>query len=138
MKTQALADATAVLSAAGHKILRVPEKVPAPDAAPPPEIAETPEPPYYAVIFTSLRTDRDEGYSKTAAEMMALAAEQPGFLGVESAREGLGITVSYWSDMESIRNWKANAAHKAARKKGKSLWYSDYRVRISKVEESYG
>ncbi|MCG8615362.1 MAG: antibiotic biosynthesis monooxygenase, partial [Desulfobacterales bacterium] len=85
-----------------------------------------------------LRTDRDEGYSKTAAEMMALAAEQPGFLGVESAREGLGITVSYWSDMESIRNWKTNAAHKAAQKKGKALWYSDYRIRISKVEESYG
>ncbi len=69
-------------------------------------IADTPKPPYYAVIFTSLRTEEDSGYAAMAEKMLALAAEQPGFLGVESAREGVGITVSYWTDMEAIRLWK--------------------------------
>ena len=77
------------------------------------QIVKTPAPPYYAVVFTSIRSDTDEGYSTAAAKMMALASEQPGFLGVESVREqsGLGITVSYWKDEESIRRWKDHTAH---------------------------
>jgi len=71
-------------------------------------IANTPKPPYYAVIFTSHRTESDNGYGKMAGKMVELASKQPGFIGVESAREDVGITVSYWSDLESIKNWKAN------------------------------
>ncbi|MCG8633771.1 MAG: ACT domain-containing protein [Desulfobacterales bacterium] len=137
VKTQALADATAVLSAAGHKIIRTRDKD-KPDPPPVSPIAETPEPPYYAVIFTSVRTNGNEGYKKTAEEMVALAKEQPGFLGVESARDGLGITVSYWSDLKAIQDWKANADHRIAQKKGKEDWYSGYKIRISKVEREYG
>lgn len=101
-------------------------------------IAPTPEPPYYAVIFTSVRTDGDAGYGAMAERMDALAREQPGYLGVESAREGIGITVSYWRNLESIRAWKANAEHLFAQQAGRSTWYSDYRVRIAKVERDYG
>jgi len=101
-------------------------------------IAATPPPPYYAVIFTSLRTDGDNGYGAMAQRMDELAAQQPGYLGVESAREGLGITVSYWRDLASIRAWKANAEHLYAQQTGRSTWYSDYRVRIAKVERDYG
>lgn len=79
-----------------------------------PLIASTPEPPYYAVIFTSLRTDGDNGYGEMAVRMVELAAQQPGFLGVESAREEVGITVSYWKDLESIKAWKADLEHKEA------------------------
>ena len=101
-------------------------------------IANTPKPPYYAVIFTSQRTDTDNGYGETANRMVELAAQQPGYLGIESAREGLGITVSYWSDLESIKNWKANIEHQQAQKSGKEQWYSAFKVRISKVERDYG
>jgi heme-degrading monooxygenase HmoA len=101
-------------------------------------IAKTPEPPYYAVIFTSLRNDDIEGYLETANRMVELAAEQPGFLGVESAHEDLGITVSYWSDLESIKKWKANAEHRVAQKMGMDKWYSTYMTRISLVERDYG
>lgn len=102
-------------------------------------IARTPPPPYYAVIFTSLRTDADDaGYQAMAQHMDALAAGQPGYLGVESAREGVGITVSYWRDLESIRAWKANAEHLMAQRTGRSTWYTDYRTRIAKVERDYG
>ena len=102
-------------------------------------IARTPPPPYYAVIFTSLRTDDDDaGYQAMAQQMDALAAQQPGYLGVESAREGVGITVSYWRDLASIRAWKANAAHLVAQRTGRSTWYTDYRTRIAKVERDYG
>lgn len=101
-------------------------------------IAKTPKPPYYAVIFTSHRTDGDNGYGEMAVKMVELAAAQPGFLGVESAREEVGITVSYWSDLESIKAWKANAEHRAAQEKGREEWYSNFRVRISKVEREYG
>ena len=101
-------------------------------------IANTPEPPYYAVIFTSLRTDGDNGYGAMAERMDALAAQQPGYLGVESAREGLGITVSYWRDLASIRAWKANAEHLVAQQTGRSSWYTDYKTRICKVERDYG
>ena len=100
-------------------------------------IAQTPEPPYYAVIFTSLRTDGDHGYAAMARQMLELAASQPGFLGVESAREQLGITVSYWADLESIRRWKAHSAHREAQRLGRETWYAEYRVRIAKIERDY-
>ncbi len=101
-------------------------------------IASTPQPPYYAVIFTSLRTEGDRNYGAMAERMATLAAEQPGYLGAESARDGLGITVSYWRDLASIRAWKANAEHLMAQQTGRSTWYADYRVRIARVERDYG
>jgi heme-degrading monooxygenase HmoA len=101
-------------------------------------IADTPTPPYYAVIFSSHRNDDLEGYSETAARMVELAAEQPGFLGVESVREDLGITVSYWSDLESIKRWKAQAEHRVAQRMGMHKWYSSYKTRIALVERDYG
>lgn len=100
-------------------------------------IAATPQPPYYAVIFTSLRTEGDQGYAAMAERMAALAAQQPGYLGAESARDGVGITVSYWRDLESIRAWKAHSEHLLAQQTGRSQWYADYRVRIARVERDY-
>ena len=94
-------------------------------------ISSTPKPPYYAVIFTSLRTDGDNGYGEAAERMVELAKQQKGVLGIESAREELGITVSYWIDLESIKLWKRNAEHINAQKKGHSIWYSNFKVRIS-------
>ncbi len=102
------------------------------------EIAGTPKPPYYAVIFTSILTEGDNGYGETAVRMMDLAAQQPGFLGVESARQHVGITVSYWSSLEAISHWKQNSEHLVAQKYGRSRWYADFRIRISKVEREYG
>lgn len=101
------------------------------------EIASTPKPPYYAVIFTSHRTDGDNGYSEMAKKMNELAEKQPGFLGVESARESVGITVSYWSDLESIKLWKSNSEHILAQQKGRDIWYSEFKTRICKVERDY-
>jgi heme-degrading monooxygenase HmoA len=100
-------------------------------------IAQTPEAPYYAVIFSSLTTEASQGYAETAAGMVELAAQQPGFLGVESAREELGITVSYWADLDSIKAWKHNAEHLLAQKMGRDKWYSDYKTRIARVERDY-
>ena len=103
-------------------------------------IAKTPKPPYYAVVFTSLRTDTEDGYEQMAKKMAAIASEQPGFLGIESVREenGLGITVSYWKDKDSIRGWKNHAAHQQAQRFGKEKWYQHYRIRVAKVEKDYG
>ncbi|MGB5372117.1 MAG: antibiotic biosynthesis monooxygenase [Flavobacteriaceae bacterium] len=93
--------------------------------------------PYYAVIFTSARTEGDHGYSEMAQRMEALASKQPGFLGVESARSELGITVSYWESLAAIADWKANADHLFAQQKGISDWYQWYKVRICLVEREY-
>lgn len=101
-------------------------------------IAKTPKPPYYAVIFTSIRTEGDNGYGEMASKMVELASKQPGFLGMESAREDVGITVSYWADLESIKNWKENIEHQHAQKSGREKWYSSYKTRISKVEHDFG
>lgn len=101
-------------------------------------IANTFSPPYYAVIFTSLRTEVDEDYDAMADWMMQLAGEQDGFLGVETARDQVGITVSYWRDEESIKNWRNNMEHIEAREKGRSHWYKSYMVRVAKVERAYG
>ena len=97
------------------------------------------EPPYYAVIFSSLRTPEDRGYEAMADRMVELASEQPGYLGVESARDttGFGITVSYWESMQSISNWKANAEHKVAQETGMRDWYAHYELRIACVERAY-
>ena len=100
-------------------------------------IAQTPAPPYYAVIFTSLRNEGDFGYAAMAEKMLALAAQQPGYLGVESAREDIGITVSYWSNLESIQRWKSNVDHQLAQKLGRDRWYRSYTTRIAKVERDY-
>jgi len=100
-------------------------------------ISKTPKPPYYAVIFTSLRTEVLEDYDKTSLRMIELAKNYDGFLGVESARSKLGITISYWKSLASIKNWKKDSEHAIAQKKGKELWYQSYRVRISKVEREY-
>lgn len=103
-----------------------------------PQLANTPAPPYYAVIFTSLRTDVDLGYAEMADKMVALAATMPGFLGVESARDVTGITVSYWADLESIRAWKYQSDHVVARDMGREHWYKCYKLRVAKVEREYG
>ena len=101
-------------------------------------LANTPNPPYYAVIFTSTLKDSGDGYAEEANKMVALAQQQPGFLGIESARQEVGITVSYWSDLESIKQWKANSDHLTAQKMGHELWYQSFKVRVSKVERDYG
>lgn len=101
-------------------------------------IVETPEPPYTAVIFTSLRTEGDNGYAAMDREMDRLAAEQDGYLGIEAAREGLGITVSYWRDETSARAWKGVAAHLVAQRRGREEWYAAYRVRVATVHREYG
>jgi len=101
-------------------------------------IANTPEPPYYAVIFSSLRTEEIDGYAEMADLMIELASKQEGFIGVESARNDLGITVSYWKDLESIRKWKQHSDHLNAQKKGRTDWYKHYKTRVAKVERDYG
>lgn len=100
-------------------------------------IADTPRPPYYAVIFTSCASSDTHGYGAMAEEMVALAAQQPGYLGMESAREDVGITVSYWSDLDAISNWKANLRHQDAQRLGRERWYDSYKTRIARVERDY-
>jgi len=101
-------------------------------------IAQTPKPPYYAVIFSSLRTNTNQDYDKVSERMMYLAKKQEGFLGVESVRDNLGITVSYWKDLDAIKNWKNNLEHSSAREKGREIWYDRFKIRICKVEKEYG
>ena len=100
-------------------------------------IAKTPDPPYYAVIFTSRQTSDVEGYAAMSSRMKELATQQPGFLGIESAREEVGITVSYWKDLESIKAWKTHVEHLQAQEAGRVIWYSYYKVRIARVERDY-
>jgi heme-degrading monooxygenase HmoA len=103
-------------------------------------LARLPDPPYFAVIFSTRRTNGDNGYLEMADIMEKLAAEQPGYLGIESARDpaGFGITVSYWKDEESILAWKRNAEHSVARQLGRDKWYEAYELRVAKVERAYG
>jgi heme-degrading monooxygenase HmoA len=101
-------------------------------------IAKTPKPPYYAVIFSSLRTEGDNDYNAMSEHMVELAQQQPGYLGHESARDGLGITVSYWKSIEDIKSWKMHAEHIIAQSKGKREWYTAYKTRICLVERDYG
>jgi len=100
-------------------------------------IASTPNTPYYAVVFSTIRTNIDEGYEETAHKMEELAKLQEGYLGIESARTAIGITVSYWKSLDAISKWKNNVEHTIARNKGRELWYQAYKLRICKVERDY-
>ena len=100
-------------------------------------IANTPKPPYYAVIFTSTMLEDVMDYEDMSNKMIELAKKQEGFLGIESARNELGITVSYWNSLDAIKKWKLNLEHTEAREKGRSTWYKKFKVRISKVERDY-
>ena len=103
-------------------------------------LVHTPDPPYWAVIFTSRRTEGDRGYAAMAEQMERLAAQQPGYLGIETARglDGIGITVSYWASEAALRAWKANVEHRVAQDMGRREWYAEYTIRIAKVERAYG
>jgi heme-degrading monooxygenase HmoA len=104
-------------------------------------LAPLPEPPYYAVIFASLRTPEDDaGYGATAERMGELAATMPGFLGIDSARgpDGVGITVSYWASEAAIEHWRAQAEHLLAQKMGRAKWYERFTLRVARVERAYG
>lgn len=105
-----------------------------------PRFAPTPQPPYYAAIFTSQRTAGDQGYGAMADRMLELAGQQPGYLGAESVRDahGFGITVSYWSSEAAIRDWKQHAEHQVAQAQGHARWYQHFELRIAKVERAYG
>jgi len=94
-------------------------------------------PPYYAVIFTSVKKENAEGYEQMAEKMVTLAKQQPGFIGVESARNEIGITVSYWQSLEAISLWKQHTQHLIAQELGKNNWYKHYKVRICLVEREY-
>ena len=96
--------------------------------------ARTPDPPYFAVIFTAI----DDGYGAMGDRMVELASQQPGFLGVESVRDanGLGITVSYWSSLEAIAAWRAHAEHRVAQASGRRKWYEHFELRVSRVERA--
>ena len=102
------------------------------------KIASTPDTPYYAVIFTSARTEGDNGYGETTTRMLELSNNMPGFLGIESARNDIGITVSYWASMEDIANWKKHSEHIVAQETGRKEWYKSYKIRICRVERDYG
>lgn len=103
------------------------------------KIAKTPKKPYYAVIFTSIRTLDDNGYGKVGDDIVNIVSKQQGFLGVESVRDedGFGITISYWDSLESIKAWKNNNDHRNAKEMGKKMWYSKYMIRICKVESDH-
>lgn len=102
-------------------------------------LAATPEPPYFAVIFTSRLTGDSTGYAEVAARMMELAEQQPGFLGVDSVRDadGVGITVSYWQSERAIADWRRNAEHQVAQRRGREAWYDDFVLRVARVERAY-
>lgn len=120
------------------------------DDTPDSAFAQTPPPPYYAVIFTSTRTGAEVGgdnheadYGAMAQRMVELAATMPGFLGVESVRDGStpgapGITVSYWRSLEDIAAWQAHAEHRVAQRLGRERWYQGFQLRVCKVERAYG
>ena len=101
-------------------------------------IANTPKAPYYAVIFSTIVSDALEGYEEMSKRMETLAKQQKGYLGIESARSEIGITVSYWESLDDIVQWKNNIEHTEARDKGRSMWYKKYQLRICKVEREYG
>ena len=97
----------------------------------------TPPTPYYAVIFTSMLSDNTEGYKEMAEKMIILAGKQDGFIGMDSSRSEIGITVSYWKDMESIQKWSKVREHEIAKSAGKLRWYKEYKSRISKLVKEY-
>lgn len=105
-----------------------------------PSFARLPAPPYYAVIFSSMRTAGDAGYGAMAERMVELARQQPGFLGIESVRgeSGFGITVGYFESEAAIASWKAQLEHREAQRLGRAVWYEQFEVRVAKVERAYG
>jgi len=100
------------------------------------KIADTPKPPYYAVVFTSIRSDGDNGYAEAAKRLLEIARQQPGFLGYEAARQEMGISVSYWETPEAIRAWKDHPEHRKVQEK-EPLWYRESRIRVCRVERDY-
>lgn len=104
------------------------------------QFAKLPDGACYAVIFSAQRTESDNGYDDMAERMGALAATMPGYIGIESARDadGFGVTVSYWKSEEAIRGWKRQVEHMEAQRLGRQKWYTDYRIRVARVERAYG
>lgn len=99
-----------------------------------PEIAKTPKPPYYAVIFTTVKSDNQDGYAEMNTRMFELAQQQKGYLGIESAKGEIGISITYWETLEDIARWRNHAEHQVAQKNGYEIWYQQFATRVCKVE----
>ncbi len=106
--------------------------------AKPARLAPLFDPPYYVVVFSSLRSGTEDGYCAMSDAMAKLAQKQQGYLGMDSARQDVGITASYWRDLSSIATWKSQLDHLAAQELGRAKWYASYRVRVARVERDYG
>ncbi|MFE2581607.1 antibiotic biosynthesis monooxygenase family protein [Streptomyces sp. NPDC059378] len=98
------------------------------------------EPPYYAVVFTTVRTQDQSGYGETNARMEELVKDVPGYLGMDHAQTpgGLGITVAYFRDADALTQWRTDAEHRAAQQRGRDRWYESYTLHVAKVERSHG
>lgn len=98
-----------------------------------------PNAPCFAVIFTSTRTEGDNGYAAASERMMELVVQQPGFLGVDSIRgeDGVGITISYWASEEAILAWREHPEHRVIQARGRAQWYSKFHTQVCRVEREY-
>ena len=103
------------------------------------KISNTPSPPYVCAVFTSIRTEINEGYEQMNDILFKEINKVSGYLGNETFRDkdGFGVNVSYWKDMKSLKYWRDNELHKKAQALGKSKWYKEYKLRICKVERNY-
>ena len=101
------------------------------------KFAKTPEPPYYAVIFTTVKSENQTGYAEMNARMYELAQQQKGYLGIESAKGEIGISVTFWETLEDIKNWKQHAEHRLAQAKGYEMWYQSFKTRVCRVERDH-
>ncbi|MFF6995812.1 antibiotic biosynthesis monooxygenase family protein [Streptomyces sp. NPDC008313] len=108
-----------------------------------PEVTVAPvqafEPPYYVAVFTTVSSEEQDGYAETSARMQELVQEVPGFLGMDHAGTpgGLSVTAAYFRDADALTEWRGNAEHREAQKRGRAEWYQSYTLHIAKVERSH-
>ena len=78
------------------------------------------------VLFRSrLTPEAANGYGAMAEQMSKLARSSPGFIAEKGfvAEDGERLTVVWWENEETLKQWRNNAEHLIAQKTGREKWY---------------
>jgi heme-degrading monooxygenase HmoA len=96
----------------------------------------------YVVIFRSTRKiDDGQLYLEWSEKMEKLVKSIDGYkqhFGFRDADTREGVTISYFSSLEAISQWKSLADHKTAQQLGRDSFYEEYSVQVCEVLRDYG
>ena len=96
-----------------------------------------------AVIFEAIpEKGKWDEYIDIASKLRPELETIDGFISVERfqsiANPEKVLSLSFWRDEESVRQWRNLETHRVAQHQGRTSIFNDYRLRVASVIRDYG